>query len=162
MQSNTYLNYNKIKGEATAPGYKDMITLLSVDWAVGREITSYTGTAQDREASSARLYDMTITKLQDSSSTYLFKEATVGKAQHAMFHITKQGEAGLEDIVTFELKDAMISNYTVSVQDDRPIETITISYTEIEVCVWPTNDENIKQGRLAYKYSGKDTFGVAS
>ncbi|TOQ17963.1 type VI secretion system tube protein Hcp, partial [Vibrio parahaemolyticus] len=50
MQSNTYLKYADIKGEATAEQYKDLITLLSVDWSVGREISSYTGTAMDREA----------------------------------------------------------------------------------------------------------------
>ena len=43
MQSNTYLKYADIKGEATAEQYKDLITLLSVDWSVGREISSFTG-----------------------------------------------------------------------------------------------------------------------
>ncbi len=46
----------------------------------------------DREASSTRLYDMTITKLQDKASPDLFKEATIGKGKPAVFHITKQGE----------------------------------------------------------------------
>lgn len=158
MQSNTYLKYNTkspIKGEATAPGYEDMITLLSVDWSVGREITSYTGTAQDREASSARLYDMTITKLQDSSSTDLFREATIGIGVEAKFHMTKQGASGIEDIMTITLTNAMMSNYAVSVQDDRPVETITISYTAMEMHVMPSDDVNNHNGDiLRYTYSG--------
>lgn len=85
MQSNTYLKYADIKGEATAEQYKDFITLLSVDWSVGREISSYTGTAMDREASATRLYDLTITKLQDRASPDLFKEATIGKGKPAVF-----------------------------------------------------------------------------
>ena len=153
MQSNTYLDYNKIKGEATAEGYKDQITLLSVDWSVGREITSYTGTSHDREASAARLYDLTITKLQDRSSTLLFKEATIGKGVPAIFHITKQGEK-VEEIMTIKLTDAMISNFSVSIHDDRPVETITISYTEMELTVIPTDDKNNADGQFVYGYSG--------
>ncbi|WP_413112314.1 Hcp family type VI secretion system effector [Thaumasiovibrio sp. DFM-14] len=153
MQSNTYLQYADIKGEATAEKYKDMITLLSVDWSVGREITSYTGTAQDREASSTRLYDMTITKLQDRASPDLFKEATIGKGKKAEFFITKQGEK-VEEIMRIDLTDAMISNYTVSIQDDRPVETITISYTEMVMTVTPTDDKNNVVAPLRYGYSG--------
>ena len=73
MQANTYLDYEGIKGETTAEGYKDKITVLSVDWNVSRELSSFTGTAQDREASATRLGDVTITKLQDNAYTYLFE-----------------------------------------------------------------------------------------
>ncbi|WP_087020945.1 Hcp family type VI secretion system effector [Thaumasiovibrio subtropicus] len=153
MQSNTYLKYSSIKGEATAEAYKDMITLLSVDWSVGREITSFTGTAQDREASSTRLYDMTITKLQDKASPDLFREATIGKGEKAEFFITKQGEK-VEEIMKIDLTDAMISSYSVSIQDDRPVETIVISYTEMLMKVTPTDDKNNVQAPLVYGYSG--------
>ncbi|MGF1688515.1 type VI secretion system tube protein Hcp [Photobacterium japonica] len=153
MQSNTYLDYNGIRGEATAEGFKDKITLLSVDWSVGREITSYTGTSHDREASAARLYDLTITKLQDRSSTLLFQEATIGKGVPATFYITKQGDK-VEEIMNIKLTDAMISNFSVSIQDDRPVETITISYTEMVMTVLPSNDQNNNDGQFVYGYSG--------
>ncbi len=153
MQANTYLDYEGIKGEATAEQYKDLITLLSVDWSVNREISSFTGTAQDREASATRLGDITITKLQDKASTELFKEATVGKGKKAVFHITKQGEK-IEEIMKIELTDAMISSYNVSIHDDRPVETLTISYTEMMMTVTPTDDKNAVQAPLVYGYSG--------
>ncbi|RCU52951.1 MULTISPECIES: Hcp family type VI secretion system effector [Corallincola] len=153
MQANTYLNYEGIKGEATAEQYKDLITLLSVDWAVNREITSFTGTAQDREASATRLGDITITKMQDKASPDLFKEATIGKGKKAVFHITKQGEK-IEEIMKIELTDAMISSYSVSVQNDRPVETLTISYTEMMMTVTPTDDKNNVQAPMVYGYSG--------
>ncbi|GAA5217839.1 Hcp family type VI secretion system effector [Corallincola platygyrae] len=153
MQANTYLNYEGIKGETTAEQYKDLITLLSVDWSVNREITSFTGTAQDREASATRLGDITITKLQDKASPDLFKEATIGKGKKAIFHITKQGEK-IEEIMKIELTDAMISSYSVSVQNDRPVETLTISYTEMMMTVTPTDDKNNVQAPMVYGYSG--------
>ncbi|WKE65734.1 type VI secretion system tube protein Hcp [Gallaecimonas kandeliae] len=153
MQANTYLDYEGVKGEATADQYKDMITVLSMDFNVHREISSYTGTAMDREASATRLGDITITKLQDKASTDLFKEATVGKGKKATFHVTKQGEK-IEEIMKIELTDAMISNYSVSISGDRPVETMTISYTEMTMTVTPTDDKNNVQAPLVYGYSG--------
>ncbi len=153
MQANTYLDYEGIKGETTAEEYKDKITVLSVDWNVSRELSSFTGTSQDREASATRLGDVTITKLQDNASPDLFKEATIGKGKKAIFHITKQGDK-IEEIMKIELTDAMISSYSVSVQGDRPTETITISYTEMMMTVTPTDDKNNITAPLVYGYSG--------
>lgn len=153
MQANTYLDYEGVKGEATAEQYKDMITLLSMDFNVHREISAYTGTAMDREASATRLGDITITKLQDKASPDLFKEATIGKGKKAVFHITKQGEK-IEEIMKIELTDAMISNYSVSVAGDRPSESLTISYTEMTMTVTPTDDKNAVTAPLVYGYSG--------
>ncbi|MGF1717474.1 Hcp family type VI secretion system effector [Photobacterium chitinilyticum] len=161
MQSNTYLDYNGIQGEATAAKFAGKITLLSVDWSIGREITSYTGTSHDREASAARLYDMTITKLQDKSSTLLFKEATIGQGVPAIFYITKQGKPGVEEIMKITLTDAMISNFSVSIQDDRPVETLTISYTAMEMLVTPSDDKNVlDQTQFVYKYNGQTGVGA--
>ncbi|TOB47281.1 hemolysin D, partial [Vibrio parahaemolyticus] len=47
-----------------------------------------------------------------------------------------------------------ISNYSVSIQDDRPVETITISYTEMMMTVTPTDDKNNTSAPLVYGYSG--------
>lgn len=153
MQANTYLDYEGIKGESTAEKFKDMITVLSMDFNAHREISSYTGTAMDREASATRLGDITITKLQDNASADLFKEATIGKGKKAVFHVTKQGDA-IEEIMKIELKDAMISNYSLSVSGDRPVESLTISYTEITMTVTPTDDTNSVTAPKVYGYSG--------
>lgn len=153
MQANTYLDYEGIKGESTAEQYKDMVTVLSMDFNVHREISSYTGTSMDREASATRLGDITISKLQDNASPEFFKEATIGKGKKATFYITKQGEK-IEEIMKIELTDAMISNYAVSVSGDRPTESLTISYTEMTMTVTPTDDKNAVTAPLVYGYSG--------
>lgn len=153
MQANTYLDYEGVAGEATASQYKDMITVLSMDFNVHREISSYTGTAMDREASATRLGDITITKLQDNASPDLFREATIGKGKKATFYITKQGDE-IEEIMKIELTDAMISNYSLSVQGDRPTETVTISYTELTMTASPSDDKNNITQPKVYGYSG--------
>lgn len=153
MQANTYLDYEGIKGEVTAEQYQDMICINSMDFAVTRDISADTGTSMDREASATRLGDISISKEQDKASPDLFKEATIGKGKDATFYITKQGEE-IEEIMKIELKDAMISNYSVNVNGDRPTENITISYTEMTMTVTPTDDTNAATAPLVYGYSG--------
>jgi len=48
----------------------------------------------------------------------------------------------------------MIASYSVSVQGDRPVEHITISYTEMMMTVTPTDDQNNITAPLVYGYSG--------
>lgn len=153
MQTNTYLDFGGLKGEATAEEYKDLITVDTLDFNVHRDIAAPTGTAMDREASATRLGDITITKKQDKSTPDLFKEATVGKGKAATFYLTKQGDK-IEEIMKIELSDAMISNYSVSAEGDRPTESITISYTEMTMSVTPTDDTNAATAPLVYGYSG--------
>jgi type VI secretion system secreted protein Hcp len=153
MQANTYLEYEGVKGEATAEQYKGMITVLTMNFGVKREISACTGTAMDREASATRLGDIVITKLQDNASPDLFKEATIGKGKSATLYMTKQGEK-IEEIMKIELKDAMICDYILKAGGDRPIEKLTISYTEVTMTVTPTDDKNAVTAPLVYGYSG--------
>lgn len=152
MQANTYLDYEGIKGEATAEQYKDMITITDLSFGAHRDITAHTGTTMDREASSTRLGDIHINKLQDNASPDLFKEATIGKGKKATFYITKQGEK-IEEIIKLELKDALISSYNLAANGDRPVEDLTISYTELTMTVTPTDDSNAVTAPLVYGYS---------
>lgn len=152
MQANIYLDYEGIKGSATADKYKDLITVDYLSFGVNRNISSYTGTSMDREASATKMKNIIIEKLQDRASIDLFKAATIGKGKKAIFYITKQGEQ-IEEIVKLELKDAMISDYDLTADGDRPSERITISYTELTMTVTPTDDTNQVTGPLIYGYS---------
>lgn len=62
MQANIYLDYEGLKGEATASKYKGMITVNTLNFGVSRNITAYTGTSMDREASATRMQNIEITK----------------------------------------------------------------------------------------------------
>jgi len=152
MQANIYLDYEGIKGEATAEKYKDLITVDELSFGVSRRISSDTGTSMDREASATQMQDVTIKKLQDKASTDLFREATIGKGKTAVFYITKQGE-DIEEIMKIELKDAMIADYTLHADGDRPTENLTISYTELMMTVTPTDDTNAITAPQVYGFS---------
>jgi len=152
MQPNIYLDYEGIKGEATAGKYNGLITINYLSFGVERGISSYTGTSYDREASATRLRAVEIAKLQDSASTDLFREATIGKGKKAIFYVIKQGEE-IEEIIRIELTDAMISEYRLYAPGNRPVETLIISYTEIIMTVTPTDDLNRVTSPHVYGYS---------
>lgn len=152
MQANIYLDYEGIKGDVTASRYKDLITVNKLSFGVIRDITSYTGTSMDREASATKMKELKITKLQDKASTDLFREATIGKGKKAVFYITRQGEE-IEEIMKIELKDAMISNYRFAAAGSRPQEALTLSYTEMTMTVTPTDDTNSMTAPLVYGFS---------
>lgn len=154
MQANIYMDYEGVVGEATADGFKDQVTVMSLNFNVQRLINSYTGTTKDREASSARLGDITITKLQDNATPKLLEEATVGKGKKCVFHMTTQGEDSINEIIKIDLTDALISSFSMSASGDRPFESLTISYTSIEVNVIPTDDKTKATKPLRYGYSG--------
>lgn len=52
-----------------------------------------------------------------------------------------------------ELKDAMISCYAMNAEGGRPMEDISISYTELTITITPTDDSNNLTAPLVYGYS---------
>ena len=150
--TNTYLEYEGIKGEATAKGYEKLIALNSFDFNVNREIKAQGGNSRNRESSATRLNDIQFTKELDCSSHDLFKEATIGGGKELIFHITKQGDA-IEEIMEIKLGDAMISSFSISAVGDRPVEHISVSYTNIMITVTPSDDKNKLGTPVRYGYS---------
>ena len=131
-----YLKYGTdIKGESLAEGHKGSdgwIEVNSVQWGCGRAISTPVGASAKREASAPSISEITITKLMDSTSPKLCKEALVGKAVTAVIELTETGTDNLETFLTLNLTNAMISGYSFSSSGDRPGESLTLNFTKIE------------------------------
>lgn len=136
-----YLNYEGIKGEATAEGHEEWIDIHSLQWGVSRGLSATTGTNQNREATSTTISEVTFTKLTDDSTPYLFREACVGKGKEVKIHLTKTDDT-LQSYIEYTLRDVMISNYTVNTDGERPIESISLSFTKMELRYIPHDDQN--------------------
>jgi type VI secretion system secreted protein Hcp len=123
-----YLRYGKIKGEVEKPAYRGWIELLSFQWGVGRGISSPSGTASSREASSPSVSEITVTRRFDSVSALLGNEAFQGEGVLAIVDFVKDGHAYLR----YTLTNTMISSYQVSGQGGKPTESLTLSFTKVE------------------------------
>jgi type VI secretion system secreted protein Hcp len=129
-----YLKYGTIQGESLAEGHKGSdgwCEIGSVQFGVGRGISTPVGASAKREASAPNISEVVITKLMDTTSPLFFQEALVGKAVQATIELVETGSDQLNTYCVIDLTNAMISGYSVSSSGDRPSESITLNFTKI-------------------------------
>lgn len=130
-----YLEYDGIKGNVTADGYKNHIAVLSVDFGVGRGISMEAGNLSNRESTRPSVSEVTITKVADNSVTALFKESVTGNAGKTVkIKFVRTGSDKVQEYLDIELSDVLISGYTISAESEgEPTETITLSHSKIMI-----------------------------
>lgn len=126
-----YMQMDKIKGNVTAEGHKEWIELSSFQMGVGRAISTAVGKAKDREASAPSISEITVSKIMDESSPFLFQEATVGQAKKVTIDFVTTGASKIETYLQYVLENCMVSGYSISSGGDRPSETVSLSFTKI-------------------------------
>jgi type VI secretion system secreted protein Hcp len=141
-----YLKYDAVKkGESLAKGHegsKGWVEVGSIQFGVGRGISTPVGTSSKREASAPNISEVVITKLMDSTSPLFFQEALIGKAVTAKIDLVETGSDQLNTYLEITLTNAMLSGYSVSSGGDRPSESITINFTKIEYKYTPYDDQH--------------------
>ena len=130
-----FIEYEGIKGNATADGYKDHISVDSFTFGVGRGISMEPGNLSNREATRPSLSEITISKPADTSATALFKEAVTGSSgKKVTIKFVQTGSDKLVEFMTYTLEDCLVSGYSVSADaNGDPIESISLSYAKIMV-----------------------------
>ena len=148
-----FMNYEGLKGESTDKNHKDWIDVDHLSWGVRRNITSNTATSKDRESANAEITDLTLTRRMDKATPDLFVESCCGKGKDVVIHLCKTGTgSGTDTYMEYTLKNALISNYTVnagSQSDDRPRESVTISFQKVELKYTPYDDNGQAEASIA-------------
>jgi type VI secretion system secreted protein Hcp len=129
-----YMKYAALEGEVTATGYEKWVEIQSVQWGVGRGIsTPSAGGDSKREASAPSISEIVVTKTFDAFSPLALKEAVGGKGVEVKIHLTRTDDSGKH--VAFQkyvLDNAMISGYSISSGGDRPSESISLNFTKVD------------------------------
>lgn len=140
-----FVNFDGIKGESSDPAHKEWMDVLTCNYDITRAITSETSTRGDRESSNAKIQDLVITKYTDSATPKTFLESCCGTGKDVTIHFTKSGNGGGADIyLELSLKNALISGYSFSGKTqsvNRPHETITLSFVEMEIKYTPYDED---------------------
>jgi type VI secretion system secreted protein Hcp len=148
-----FVNYEGITGESSDSGHPGWMDVESVSWGVGRQITSSSSTQGDRESSNAVINDLQVTRYMDSATPKVFIESCCGTGKEVKIHLTKTGTGSGSDVyMEYTLKNALISNYAVnatSQSNDRPTETITISFIDVEVKYTPYDEDGNAEAAIA-------------
>lgn len=133
-----YLKLGKIDGDATASDHTKWINISSMQFGAGRAISMQVGSAAAREASAPSLSEVSLSKELDRSSYMLFTEAVSGKGTDAKIHFVRSEGNELQMYLEYTLENAMVSSYSLSSGGDQPSESISLSYTKIEMRLFPT------------------------
>lgn len=149
-----YLKFGNVKGNVTADGYAGQIAIMSADFGVTRSVSMEAGNLSNRESSKPTLSQIGITKKADNSVAALFKEALTGSAgQEAVLTFVRTGSDKVQEFMAYKLSNCIISSYNISaVGDEEPTESLTLSYSAIEVS-YKDHDASNKSGnpqRVSY------------
>ena len=136
-----YLKIDGIDGDVTAEGHEKWIECMSMQFGVGRGITTPTGSSAERESSAPSVSEVSVTKNMDQSTPNLFSESCVGKSKEVKIDLIQTGEA-LETYMSYTLTDALISGYSVSTGGDRPTESVSFNFTKIEMKYTPYDNKH--------------------
>lgn len=150
-----YMQYgvkDEIKGKVTAKGHENWIELNSLQFGVGRSIPMMVGAQTERESSAPSISEVSVSKIMDDSSPYLFQEALVGEGKTVTIHVAKTGVAQLENIVEYILTAGMISGYSISSGGDAPSETLSISFTKVEMKYIQWDETHKKASQIPVSY----------
>lgn len=128
-----FMKYGDLKGEVTAETHKDWVELHSMQWGVGRGISSGVGGGSKREASAPSVSEVTVTHTFDAFSPLALKESLGGKATKVEIHLTQTDNDGKHVAYQkYTLENTLISGYSISSGGDRPSESLSLNFTKVD------------------------------
>ncbi len=136
-----YMSYDGIPGDVTADGHAAWIECFSLQWGVGRGISSPTGNTKDRESSAPSVSEIVITKNQDKATALLLDAALQGEGKNVTIDFCKTDKGKLEVYMTYTLTNTMVSGYSLSSGGDRPSESVSLNFTKVEYKLITQNDD---------------------
>ena len=143
-----FLKFDGIDGDATHDKHKKWITIESLEWGVGRSVATQVGSGKNREASQPSVSEVSLNKQMDTASALLFQESCVGnKGKSATVHLVSTGSPG-ETYLEYTLSDALVTGYSVSTDGERPLESITLNFSKVEMKYIPLKENNEAGGPM--------------
>lgn len=140
-----YMQFEGIKGQVTAEGFKDQVQLDSFQLGVGRSVALSSGHGSNRETSSPSVSEIMVTKQQDAASIALLNASLFGEGKKCVISFTKTSADGKADQTYYviTLENTLVSGYSVSgTSEGRPSESISLNYTRIEAKYIETDAKN--------------------
>jgi type VI secretion system secreted protein Hcp len=130
-----YMNYGagstpEIKGDVDDPQHTGWIELSSLQWGVGRSISSPTGGSSEKSA--PKTSEIVVTKAQDCASMGLFRESLQGEGKKVKIDFVRTDGPTPFVYLTITLSGVLISGYSQGRNGKGPGEALSLTYTSIE------------------------------
>ena len=150
-----YLDYDGIKGNVTAEGYKGMIALRHFKFGVFRKISMKPGELSNRECTRPTFNTVAIEKYMDAATSGLFRESVAGsEGKQAVIHFVRTGNNKLIEYMTYTLENCLISDYLIYDTNFNivPHEKIQLSYSSLLISNTVRGANNRTQDTVRYGY----------
>ncbi|MDA1296595.1 MAG: type VI secretion system tube protein Hcp [Chloroflexi bacterium] len=150
-----YIKIGDIKGEATDSAHGEWIDILSFSQSITRPMSSgISGSTRQRGAAS--FGEIVLVKAIDKSSPKLQEAVATGQVMASVtLDLTTSSGDRPATYLKYELKDVLITNYRVSggaAGDDRPTETISLNFAEINVVYTEQSATGRAGGKVEYSW----------
>jgi type VI secretion system secreted protein Hcp len=129
-----YIKFDGVDGESLDKGHKGWSDLMSCSQVIHRSGGGMTGV--QRRKGNAQLEDIQCSKVMDKASNVIAESICKGKVypKVSIAFCTDGTDAGREPYFTYELKNVMVTSYSVSGStNDRPHESFSLNFEEIKV-----------------------------
>ncbi len=147
-----FLEIEGIKGDAEADGHKDWIIVDSMQFGVGRAISSTIGTSLEREGSAPSISEVTLDQTMDKASTAILNEALSGLSKLTKIHVTQTHGDKLESFVEYEFTNSLISSYSMSTSGETPYEGFSLNFTKLAMRYIPYDSKHKAGSPLTASY----------
>jgi type VI protein secretion system component Hcp len=143
------MKYDSVDGDVESPGYEKHILLESVDWGFERNVSSVG--ADDNNRARPTMQRLSFTKLTDLATTGLVTDALTGTHNRKVtINWTRTNKSGnLDTFCIVELTNAAVVAYKLATAGDRPIDTFTLSYKQVEIKTWSWKNDRPGNSRSA-------------
>lgn len=144
-----YLQLDGVKGDATQQNHVGWTDIGTMDWHVGRVLNTLAGaTANNRHDGGIEVGEIKLSKTSDGSSVRLEQMALSGsRSGTAKIHLAASGNPG-NNVLEYTLSNVLVSGYHLTVENDRPIERISLNFTKMEMAYIPFDSRNQPQAPL--------------
>lgn len=153
-QSDYYLKIEGIDGESMDKDHKGWIDILSFNHSIHQPKEAVTGSTRRRGA--VIIEDLICGKELDKSSPKIQEAVSKGKVfPNVEIQLTRAGSRNKKSYYTYELKNVLITSYSISGQSDSslPMEEFAFSFEEIKV-IYTTYDTNgRKTSNVEYQWN---------
>jgi type VI secretion system secreted protein Hcp len=148
-----FIKFDGVDGEAQDKDHKGWCDLLSFAQVIHKIGGGATSTARRR--GDTQFEDIQISKLLDKSSPKLAEALAKGKVfPKVEIHTTASyTDSGRVTYYAYELKDVMVSSYSVSGgSEDKPSEAMSLNFEEIKVTYTECDNKGKKKGNVEYEW----------
>ncbi|MEX0871909.1 MAG: type VI secretion system tube protein Hcp [Aquisalimonadaceae bacterium] len=152
-----YMNYPGVSGTCSDANHRGWLIILELEWGTQRRITSASSTRGDRESSSTRISDLTVTRVMDSATPALFIEACSGRGKEVVIRAgkTTSSGSGADVYLEYVLAHCLVKSYemTASPQHgNRPMERLVLSFTKMLVRYTPYDSDGDAMAAMSVGY----------